>query len=105
VFKLSDRESVQLLKDVKKILAMICLSNIGNLKKELLTTELDQRIYDLCTRKSIDEIANKIPEIGYAGVYDRVSSWEKRGLVITEQEPSGRGRPKKYFIKVEEYLR
>jgi len=87
------------------MLVIICLSNIGNLKKELLVTELDQKVYDLCTRKSTDEIAGMIPEIGYDGVYDRVSEWEKQGLIISEQESSGRGRPKKYFIKIEEYLR
>jgi len=45
-----------------------------------------------------------IPEIGYDGVYDRVTEWEKQGLLISEQVPSGRGRPKKYFTKIEEYL-
>ena len=101
---MSDRENLRLLKDIKKILAVICLSNIRNLKKELLTTELDQRVYDLCTGKSADEIADLTPEIGYNGVYNRVSEWEKQGLVISEQKPSGRGRPKKCFVKVEEYL-
>jgi len=102
---MSTDESINLLRDIKKILAIICLSNISNLKKELLGTELDQKVYDLCTRKSVDEIASEIPELSYSGVYDRVSEWEKRGLLISEQEPAGRGRPKKYFIKLEEYLR
>ena len=102
---MSGEESIRLLRDIKKILSVICLSNISSLKKELLVSELDQRVYDLCTRKSVDEIANAIPGIGYSGVYDRMSEWEKRGLVVTEQEAVGRGRPKKYFIKVEEYLR
>lgn len=102
---MSNNETIKLLQDIKKNLALICLSNIGNLKKELLSTELDQRVYDLCTRKSVDEIANMIPELGYRGVYDRVTEWEKRGLVISEQESIGRGRPRKYFIKIEEFLR
>ena len=98
-------EEVRLLRDIKKILAVICLSNIGNLKKELITTELDQRIYDLCTRRSAEEIAGALPQIGYSGVYSRVSEWEKRGLVIAEQEPVKRGRPRKLYVKVEEFLR
>lgn len=104
MFELSNSETVPLLKDIKKILVLICLSNIRNLKKELLTDELDQRVYDLCTRKSAKEIANMIPEIGYDGVYNQVVEWEKQSLVISEQKSSGRGRPTKYFIKVEEYL-
>lgn len=102
---MSDNETVELLQDIKRILVLICLSNIRNLKGELLTTELDQRVYDNCTKKSVDEIADAIPEIGYDGVYNRVSEWEKQGLIISEQESGGRGRPKKYFIKMEEYLR
>lgn len=98
-------EEVRLLRDIKKVLALICLSNIGALKKELIVTELDQRIYDLCTRRDAGEIANAIPEVEYSGVYNRVSEWEKRGLVIAEQEPARRGRPKKLYTKVEEFLR
>lgn len=98
-------EEVELLRDIKKILAVICLSNIGNLKRELLVSELDEQIYDLCTRKSVDEIASAIPGVGYGGVYNKLSEWEKRGLVISEKEPVGIGRPRKLFMKVEEFLR
>jgi len=71
----------------------------------LLATELDQRIYDLCTKKSVEEIANQVPELGPDAVYNRVTEWEKRGLLMSEQISAGRGRPKKYFIKIEEFLR
>ena len=100
-----DDDTTKLLRDIKKILAVMCLSNLGNLKKELLTTELDQQIYDLCTRKSVEEIASEITAVGYDGVYNRVTEWEKRGLLISEQVSVGRGRPKKYFMKIEEFLR
>ena len=98
-------EEVKLLREIKKILAVICLSNIGSLKKELLVSELDEQIYNLCTRKSVDEIANALPKLGYSRVYGKVSEWEKRGLLISEEETVGRGRPRRLFIKVEEFLR
>lgn len=101
---MSDHETVQLLGDIKKILVVICLSNIRNLKRELLTTELDAQVYDACRNKSISEIAHIIPELGYQGIYNRLSEWERQGLVVSKEKASGRGRPKKYFIKVEEYL-
>jgi hypothetical protein len=102
---MSDDDATKLLRDIKKILAVMCLSNLGNLKKELLTTELDQQIYDLCTRKSVEEIVSEVTAVGYDGVYNRVTEWEKRGLLISEQVSAGRGRPKKYFMKIEEFLR
>ena len=100
-----DDDTTKLLRDIKKILAMLCLSSLGSLKKELLVSDLDQQVYDHCTRKSVDEIAAELSGSGRDGVYDRVTEWEKRGLLISEQEPMGRGRPKKYFIKAEEFLR
>jgi predicted ArsR family transcriptional regulator len=102
---LSDSDNTKLLRDIKKILAVLCIANLGNLKKELLATELDQQVYDLCTRKSVEEIAGGVTGIGPDGVYNRVTEWEKRGLLMSEQVPEGRGRPKKYFIKMEEFLR
>jgi len=101
---LSDSDMVKLLQDIRKILGLICLSTISNLKKECLTTEVDKRIYDLCTRKGIDEIAGDVPELGYNAVYNRLTEWENRGLLTSEREVSTRGRPKKLFIKVEELL-
>lgn len=101
---MSDDENVTLLKDIKRILSVICLSNISTLKNRFLTTEKDQKIYDLCIRKTAEEIAKKIPDIGYKGVYNRVSLWEKNGLLISEGEVVGRGRPKKYYIKIEKFL-
>jgi len=74
---MSENETVKLLQDIKKILSVICLSSISNLKRELLTTELDQRVYDLCTRKSVEEISSQIPELGYDAIRNRVSEWEK----------------------------
>jgi len=102
---MSENETVELLRDIKKILGVIYLSSIGSLKRELLPTELDQRVYDLCARKSVEEIASQIPELGYDGIRNRVSEWEKRGLLVSEQESSGRGGPKKLFTRIEEFLR
>ena len=101
---MNESDTVKLLKDIKRILSVICLSNISSLKKQFLTTEKDQRVYDLCIRKTAEEIAGEIPDLGYWAVYDRVSLWEKNGLVISEEEASGRGRPKKYYIKIEKFL-
>jgi len=101
---MNESDTVKLLKDIKKILSVICLSSISSLKKQFLTTEKDQRVYDLCIRKTAEEIANEIPDLSYYGVYERVSLWEKNGLVISEEEASGRGRPKKYYIKIEKFL-
>lgn len=101
---MDSNDTVVLLEDIKKILSLICLSNISSLKKQYLTTEKDQKVYDLCTRKTATEIANEIPDLGHEAVYNRVSLWEKNGLIITEQEASGRGRPKKYYIKIEKFL-
>jgi len=95
---------IELLKDIKKILSVICLANLSSLKKQFLTTEKDQKVYDLCTRKTVKEITKAIPNLSYAGVYERVSLWEKNGLIISEEEVSGRGRPKKYYIKIEKFL-
>ena len=97
-------DAEEILKDIKKILSVICLSNISSLKKQYLATAKDQRVYDLCTRKTAQEIANEMPDLGYRGVYERVSLWEKNGLIISEEEASGRGRPKKYYIKIERFL-
>jgi len=101
---MDESDTFELLKDIKRILSLICLSNISGLKRQFLTTERDQKVYDLCTRKTATEIANEITDLGYDGVYGRVSLWEKNGLIITEQEASGRGRPKKYYINVESFL-
>lgn len=101
---MDESDTVKLLTDIKRVLSMICLSNISGLKRQFLTTERDQKVYDLCARKTATEIADEIPDLGYDGVYSRVSLWEKNGLIITEQEASGRGRPKKYYIKIETFL-
>jgi len=95
---------IKLLKDIKRILSVICLANLSSLKKQFLITEKDQKVYDSCTRKTAEEIAKAIPDLGYAGVYERVSLWEKNGLIISEEKASGRGRPKKYYIKIEKFL-
>ena len=101
---MDSNDTVVLLKDIKKILSLICLSNISSLKKQYLIAETDQKVYDLCTRKTATEIADEITDLGHRAVYDRVSLWEKNGLIITEQEATGRGRPKKYYIKIEKFL-
>ena len=101
---MSESETVKLLRDIKQILSMICLSNISSLKESFLKTDKDQKVYDLCTRKTAEEIAREMPDLGYSGVYERVSTWEKNGLVISEQDAGGRGRPKKYYINVESLL-
>lgn len=102
---MSEAESVSLLKDIKKLLAMICLFNIRALKKELLTSDADQQVYDLCEKKTANEIADMLPDVGYDAVYNRVSDWEKQGLIFSEESAQGRGRPKKYYIKIEESLK
>ena len=101
---MDSNDTVKLLQDIKKILSVICLSNISSLKKQCLSTEKDQTVYDLCTRKTATEIANEMPDLGYGGVYERLSLWERNGLIIAEEEVSGRGRPKKYYIKIEKFL-
>lgn len=101
---MDESDTIKLLKDIKRILSVICLSSISSLKKQFLDTEKDERVYDLCTRKTAEEIANEMPDLGYSGVYERVSLWEKNGLIISEEEASGRGRPKKYYMKVEMFL-
>ena len=101
---MNESDTIKLLKDIKRILSVICLSSISNLKRQFLSTEKDQKVYDLCTRKTAEEIANEMPDLGYSGVYERVSLWEKNGLIISEEEASGRGRPKKYYIKIEKFL-
>lgn len=101
---MNESDTVKLLKDIKRILSVICLSSISTLKKQFLTTEKDQRVYDLCIKKTAEEIANEIPDLGYSGVYERVSLWEKNGLIISEEEARGRGRPRKYYVKIEKFL-
>jgi transposase len=101
---LNEGDTVKLLRDIKRILSVICLASISNLKKQFLITEKDQRVYDLCTRKTAEEIANAMPDLGYSGVYERVSLWEKNGLIISEEKASGRGRPRKHYMKVEMFL-
>ena len=101
---MDDKDMIKLLKDIKRILSVICLANLSSLKKQFLITEKDQKVYDLCTKKTAEEIAKAIPDLGYAGVYERVSLWEKNGLIISEEKASGRGRPKKYYIKIEKFL-
>lgn len=101
---INEKEIPELLKDIKKILSVICLSNISSLKNQFLTTDKDQRVYDLCTRKTVQEIAKEMPDLGYNGVYNRVSLWEKNGLIIAQEEAHGRGRPKKYYVKIEMFL-
>ncbi|MCD6240816.1 hypothetical protein J7K27_04755 [Candidatus Bathyarchaeota archaeon] len=101
---MDDEETVKLLKDIKRILSVICLATLSNLKRQFLVTEKDQKVYDLCTGKTAEEIANAVPDLGYRGVYERVSLWEKNGLIISEERASGRGRPKKYYVKIEKFL-
>lgn len=101
---MNESDTVKLLKDIRRILSVICLSNISSLKKQFITTEKDQAVYDLCIRKTVEEIAEEIPGLGYSGVYEKVSLWEKNGLLISEKEARGRGRPKKYYIKIEKFL-
>ncbi len=84
---------------------MTCLFNIRSLKGELLTTDVDQKVYDLCEKKSADEIANNLRGVGFDAVYNRVSHWEKQGLLTSEQIAQGIGRPKKHYIKIEDFLK
>ncbi len=84
---------------------MNCLFNLRALKKELLVSDVDQRVYDLCEKTTVDEIADALPDVGYDAVYNRVSEWEKQALITSEQISQGRGRPKKYYIKLEEWIK
>lgn len=102
---MSENETVNVLKDIKKILSMICLFNIRSLKKELLLTETDQKIYDKCEKTSADQIADDLKDVGFDAVYNRVYDWEKQGLITSEEIAQGRGRPKKYYIKIEDMLK
>lgn len=102
---LSEEDNVNLLRDIKKLLAMNCLFNLRELKKELVVSDVDQRVYDLCEKATVDEIANALPDVGYDAVYNRVYEWEKQALIISEQISQGRGRPKKYYIKLEEWIK
>jgi len=102
---MDNNDTIELLNDIKRILSLMCLSSVSGLKKQYLTTEKDQKVYDLCTRKTVAEITNEIPDLGNEAVRIRVSLWEKNGLLLSVQEASGRGRPKKYYINVESFLR
>jgi hypothetical protein len=100
-----ETENTDLLRDIKKLLVINCLFNIRALRKELLVNDVDQRVYDLCERATANDIADALPDVGYDAVYNRVYEWEKQGLIISEQISEGKGRPKKYYIKLGEWVR
>lgn len=102
---MSEGETVNILNDIKKLLTMNLLINLRELKKELLVSDVDQRVYDLCEKATADEITEALPDVGYDAVYNRVSEWEKMALITSEQIAQGRGRPKKYYIKLEEWIK